>query len=243
VTVELHHRLFILGVSREPTAAGVWTRLARGRFPSPPGGGQGEGAPQARLAGRELALLGPEDLLLGLAVHAARHSFAAGLRDLVDLGRVVRLLRDPEPPGGRRLDWAALLALPEAELAAPYLFDGLALAGHYVGAPVPPEVLGELWGRMSARQRRASRRIRRGFFRRPRTGLRAAAERLLEKPEPLAALRRFLRPPPAEVAQKLGRGGVLARLWHPFWTLGRLAGWWTARGEPGERPGRRHARR
>ena len=84
-----------------------------------------------RLAGREVAVLAPESLMLFLCVHGAKHMWSR----LQWLGDVARLVQTGP-------DWTAVMALAaETRCERPVLL-GLLLAHDLLDAPVPEAILG-----------------------------------------------------------------------------------------------------
>jgi hypothetical protein len=91
----------------------------------------------ARIAGVDALGLSPEDLLLHLCTHAARHRFNGGLIPLCDIAAAITYYGD-------RIDWAQLGARAAEWCAAPYVAVALHLASELVGAAVPASIPAEL---------------------------------------------------------------------------------------------------
>jgi hypothetical protein len=83
------------------------------------------------VAGRSIRTLAPEDLLVFLCVHGAKH-FWCSLRWLCDLARLIE--RVP-------LDWDGLMAYARARRVSRIVNAGLVLAADVLGAAVPPAIL------------------------------------------------------------------------------------------------------
>ena len=122
-----------------PALAGVAV-VAGGRAVDPAGpGAQGRGAPGPLMPipGSAARLLAPEDNLLQIALHTAKHSYvrAPGFRLHTDVDRVVR--RQP-------LNWDLFLTRVIAlEVKTPVFFS-LAIPRSLFGTPIPDEVLAQL---------------------------------------------------------------------------------------------------
>lgn len=92
----------------------------------------------ATIAGNEVLVLSPEDLLLHLCVHAAfHHLFQIGLRSLYDIAEVVHRYQD-------NLEWQAVCWRTQQWGANNSVYLALYLAKTLVGAAVPREVLDTL---------------------------------------------------------------------------------------------------
>jgi hypothetical protein len=91
----------------------------------------------ARIAGVDALRLSPEDLLLQLCTHAARHRFNGGLIPLCDIAAVTKYYVD-------RIDWARLGTRAAEWGAAPYVAVALHLASELVGAAIPVSIPAEL---------------------------------------------------------------------------------------------------
>jgi hypothetical protein len=83
------------------------------------------------IAGRPIRTLAPEDLLVFLCVHGAKH-FWSSLHWLCDLARLI----DRAP-----LDWDSLMAYSRARRISRTVSAGLVLAADVLGAAVPPAIL------------------------------------------------------------------------------------------------------
>jgi putative nucleotidyltransferase-like protein len=84
--------------------------------------------------GATLLALSPEDTLLHLCVHQAKHGFRILLRDTADVAGLAA--------GG--IDWHGLVARGKTAGAAASLWVALSAAARALGAPVPRDVLGAL---------------------------------------------------------------------------------------------------
>jgi hypothetical protein len=122
IPLELHWRLDPPGSPFRVDTAALWQR-----------------AVPARIAGVDALGLSPEDLLLHLCTHAARHRFNGGLIPLCDIAAVTTRYGD-------RIDWAQLGTRAAEWGAAPYVAVALNLASELVGAAVPASIPAELRG-------------------------------------------------------------------------------------------------
>jgi len=162
-----------------------------------------------RIAGVDALGLSPEDLLLHLCTHAARHRFNGGLLFLVDVAAAIRHYGD-------RIDWARLATRAAEWGADPHVSVVLSLAVELLGAALPARTF-ELLRPLSADD----------------DLLDLARERLLEDKGPLRlaaelrlrwrtrgsrakidSLRRFVWPAAAK-----GNGARLGRYFPLTWTL------------------------
>jgi hypothetical protein len=84
--------------------------------------------------GAPLRALRPEDTLLHLAIHQAKHGFRIVLRDTVDVAALAR----------SGVDWDDLVAHARAAGASASLWAALESAAGALSAPVPPDVLSRL---------------------------------------------------------------------------------------------------
>lgn len=89
------------------------------------------------ISGTALRLLAPEDNLLQVALHTAKHSYvrAPGLRLHLDVERILR---------HEEIDWQAFVALTERYRVATPVYFSLAIPASLFGTPVPPWVLDRL---------------------------------------------------------------------------------------------------
>ena len=83
--------------------------------------------------GREILALAPDDLLLVLCAHGAKHSWAR-LGWLCDVARLLFV-------SGQELDWPKITDRASSLGASRMVLLGLFLAGHLLRAPVPAEIL------------------------------------------------------------------------------------------------------
>jgi Uncharacterised nucleotidyltransferase len=84
------------------------------------------------LAGRDVLTLAPEDSLLLLSVHGAKHKWGS-LRWICDIAEIVHT--------HQRLDWEALIETSTALRGRRMLFLALFMARDALGAPVPDHVM------------------------------------------------------------------------------------------------------
>lgn len=97
-----------------------------------------ERARGARIAGVETLVLGPEDLLQHLCLHAAfQHGFRVPLRQIYDIALGVR-------QAGPELDWRGLTATADASGLSRVCYYALALAESLLGAGIPAPALAAL---------------------------------------------------------------------------------------------------
>jgi Uncharacterised nucleotidyltransferase len=96
-------------------------------------------ARKAALDDSEIHLLGPEDLLLHLAIHGSyHHGFdRAGLKALIDVNAVVK-------KHGGEIDWRVLAERANQWEASGFAYTTLRLAREILGTPVPEETLDSL---------------------------------------------------------------------------------------------------
>ena len=83
------------------------------------------------IAGRPMRSLAPEDLLVFLCIHGAKH-FWCSLHWLCDLARLI---------DRRALDWDAVMECSRARRVSRTVSAGLLLAADMLGAGVPPSIL------------------------------------------------------------------------------------------------------
>jgi hypothetical protein len=112
-----------------------------------------------RLAGQDLPALRPDDLLLVLALHGAKHAWER-------LGWIcdVAMLIGAEPT----LDWDALVTEAERMRARRVLLLALRLASGLLGAELPPDLADA--ARTDPAVARLAARVERGLFEPPRSG-------------------------------------------------------------------------
>jgi hypothetical protein len=116
--VELHWRFAPRAFAADVDLEAMWTRLRPMEF-----------------GGRELMVLRPEDLLVFLCVHGARHLWDR-LRWIVD----VAALLDAYPT----LDWGQVARTAKASGSSRMLHVGVGLAHELLGAPLPERVASEI---------------------------------------------------------------------------------------------------
>lgn len=109
--VELHWRLAPAYAGQDLDLDGMWQRTDCIRF-----------------SGRDVSVLAPEDLILYLCVHGAKHGWSR-LKWICDLDAAVRADRD--------LDWGTVLARASAAGCRRRVLLGLAVARGVLGTPVP----------------------------------------------------------------------------------------------------------
>jgi hypothetical protein len=97
--------------------------------------GQWERSRQAIIAGVEVSVLCPEDLLLHLCLHASiTHLFEMGLKPLYDIAETIRCY-------GNEIDWKQLQLRSEQSGDAKCVYLTLRLARELSGASVPDELM------------------------------------------------------------------------------------------------------
>lgn len=96
--------------------------------------GQWRRARAAVIAGVEVAVLGPEDLLLHLCLHACEHSFAMGLKGLCDIDRSLEHYRG-------EIDWGLLQSCGRQWGVSRCAYLTLRLGRELLGIPVPDETM------------------------------------------------------------------------------------------------------
>lgn len=89
------------------------------------------------IAGVEILLLAPEDLLLHSCLHVSRHAFSMGIRPLCDIERTIEFY-------GERIDWSQVCLRADRWGAHKDVYLPLLLATDMLGALVPDHVLSEL---------------------------------------------------------------------------------------------------
>jgi len=109
------------------------------------------------IAGSHVRLLSPEDNLLQVCLHTAKHSYlrAPGLRLHTDVERIVR---------GQSIDWPLFLRRVSRLKVRTAVYFSLWLPAMLIGTPIPPEVLAELKPRRAKRRRIVQHLLRAGFF-------------------------------------------------------------------------------
>lgn len=112
--VELHWALTALSLPYQIDAEGVWRRALR-----------------ARISGREAWIMSKEDMIIHLAVHLARHRFAAGLQDYLDLG----LLCSSE------VNWIRLMDIVRENKLQKPLYYSLVYTKNLLGAAMPNDII------------------------------------------------------------------------------------------------------
>jgi hypothetical protein len=107
--------------------------------------------------GTHARLFSPEDNLLQVCLHTAKHSYlrAPGLRLHTDVERLVR---------GTRIDWDLFLRMVGKLKVRTAVYFSLWLPSILIGTPVPPEVLEELKPSAAKRRRLVRHLQRAGFF-------------------------------------------------------------------------------
>ncbi|MFA5913811.1 MAG: nucleotidyltransferase family protein [Sterolibacterium sp.] len=97
--------------------------------------GQWERSRQAVIAGVEVSVLCPEDMLLYFCLHASvRHLFEMGLKPLCDIVETIRHY-------GNEIDWKQVLLRSEQSGTARCVYLTFRLAGELLGASVPDELM------------------------------------------------------------------------------------------------------
>ncbi|MDR3774414.1 MAG: nucleotidyltransferase family protein [Terracidiphilus sp.] len=107
--------------------------------------------------GSHARLFSPEDNLLQVCLHTAKHSYlrAPGLRLHTDVERLVR---------GTRIDWDVFLSLVRKLKVRTAVYLSLWLPSLLIGTPVPPYVLAELRPSAAKRRRLVRHLQQAGFF-------------------------------------------------------------------------------
>jgi len=96
--------------------------------------GQWERSRPAIIAGVEVSILSPEDLLLYLCLHASKHLFEMGLKLLYDIFEAIRHY-------GKEIDWKQTQLRSGQWGVEKCVYLALKLARNLLGASVPDEVL------------------------------------------------------------------------------------------------------
>jgi hypothetical protein len=96
--------------------------------------GQWERSRQAIIAGVEVSVLCPEDLLLYLCLHASKHLFEMGLKPLYDIFETIRYY-------GKEIDWKQVQLRGEQSGEAKCVYLTFRLAGELLGASVPDDLM------------------------------------------------------------------------------------------------------
>ena len=97
--------------------------------------GQWERSRQAVIAGVEVSVLCPEDLLLHLCLHtSAKHLFAMGLKPLYDIFETIRY-------HGKEIDWKQVQLRSEQSGEAKCVYLTFRLARELLGASVPDDLM------------------------------------------------------------------------------------------------------
>lgn len=97
--------------------------------------GQWQRSRQAVIAGVEVSVLCPEDMLLYFCLHAStKHLFGMGLKPFYDIAETIRHY-------GNEIDWKQLLLRSEQSGAAKCVYLTFRLAGELSGASVPDELM------------------------------------------------------------------------------------------------------
>lgn len=96
--------------------------------------GQWERSRQANIAGVEVSVLCPEDLLLYLCLHASKHLFEMGLKPLYDIFETIRYY-------GKEIDWKQVQLRGEQSGEAKCVYLTFRLARELSGASVPDDLM------------------------------------------------------------------------------------------------------
>lgn len=96
-----------------------------------------ESAVPRKISGGDALILAPEDLLLHVCLHASIHMFAAGLRDIYDIARLVE-------HQGASFDWPRLADRARRWLVSKGVFLALLLARRLLEAEIPEPALSGL---------------------------------------------------------------------------------------------------
>ena len=96
--------------------------------------GQWERSRQAIIAGVEVSVLCPEDLLLYLCLHTSKHLFEMGLKPLCDILETIRYY-------GKEIDWKQVQLRSEQSSAAKCVYLTFRLARELLGASVPDDLM------------------------------------------------------------------------------------------------------
>lgn len=136
LTVELHWDVAQRRFADVPIGEGVWARAAA-----------------VRVGGGEVKCLAPEELLVALCVHGARH-FWERLAWVCDVAELIGSARD--------LDWTFALAFARDSRVERMLLLGLGLASELLGAPLPEDLRRR--AQSDAAATRLSREVARRMF-------------------------------------------------------------------------------
>ncbi len=96
--------------------------------------GQWERSRHAVIAGVEVSVLCPEDLLLYLCLHTSKHLFEMGLKPLYDIAETIRHF-------GKEIDWRQVLRRGEQSGEAKCAYLTFRLARELLGAAVPDDLM------------------------------------------------------------------------------------------------------
>jgi hypothetical protein len=96
--------------------------------------GQWERSRQAIIAGVEVSVLCPEDLLLYLCLHTSKHLFEMGLKPLYDIFETIRYY-------GKEIDWKQVQLRSEQWGEAKCVYLTFRLARELLGASVPDDLM------------------------------------------------------------------------------------------------------
>jgi hypothetical protein len=96
--------------------------------------GQWERSRQAIIAGVEVSVLCPEDLLLYLCLHTSKHLFKMGLKPLYDIFETIRYY-------GKEIDWKQVQLRSEQSGEAKCVYLTFRLAEELLGASVPDDLM------------------------------------------------------------------------------------------------------
>ena len=199
IPVEVHWSLHPPGTRFQAAIPAIWERAA-----------------PARLAGAPALVLSPEDLLLHLITHAARHRFNAGVLALCDLAAVIG-------SSGGSLNWTSLAPRANEWQSVAEAGVMLELARELLGAQIPEATLAAL--RAAGAEALDAALVRERILE-EKGPLREAAEfqlRWMSRswPERLAALRHVLA---SEVFRPSASPGHRSAARVPF-VLGRYVRW------------------
>lgn len=96
--------------------------------------GQWKRSRQVIVAGVEVSVLGPEDLLLYLCLHTSKHLFEMGLKPLYDIFETIRYF-------GKEIDWKQVELRSEQSGTGKCVYLTLRLARELSGASVPDDLM------------------------------------------------------------------------------------------------------
>lgn len=121
LSIEVHWTLTQPDLKDHIETKGIWHRVRPGI-----------------VAGAEVSVLSPEDLIVHLCVHAAlHHSLAGQLRSLFDISRTIRFYADD-------IDWPLMGDLARLWGAERSVYLVLVLTGRYAGISVPEDFMADI---------------------------------------------------------------------------------------------------